>query len=164
MPRVAPFSRLTFTMKSNMNFFGMCFAGTMFGGVHLSPPASDPQMCDLAARVLKWCHQHDILTSVENPSASPAWRGALGKTCLALGLLKTSLHQCMFGDLHAKHSTFFHNYPELRRIGVTCDESHSHAQRASEVLPDYPTELCNGCARGLVCSSAGLGLCVVPSR
>ena len=33
-------------------------------GVHLSPPASDPQLCDLTARILKWCHQQGILVSV----------------------------------------------------------------------------------------------------
>ena len=66
-------------------------------GVHISPPASDPELCKLTAAVLKWCHGHGTLVSVENPCASPAWTGVLGKTCLSFGFLKTSLHQYMFG-------------------------------------------------------------------
>ncbi|CAE7316422.1 unnamed protein product [Symbiodinium sp. CCMP2592] len=119
-------------------------------GVHISPPASDAQLCELSARILKWCHGRGILVSVENPAASSAWQGPLGKTCLALGLLKTSLHQCMFGDPCAKHSTFFHNYPELRRLGIACDDSHSHAPWQSGALHVYPPDLCDGFARALL--------------
>ncbi|CAE7340175.1 unnamed protein product [Symbiodinium sp. CCMP2592] len=119
-------------------------------GVHISPPASDAPLCELSARILKWCHGRGILVSVENPAASSAWQGPLGKTCLALGFLKTSLHQCMFGDPCAKHSTFFHNYPELRRLGIACDDSHSHAPWQSGALHVYPPDLCDGFARALL--------------
>ena len=134
-------------------------------GVHLSPPSRDEDMCQLAAKVLKMCHSRGVLVSVAGSSSSRAWGGPLGKTCLALGFLKTSLHQCMFGDSHAKHSTFFHNFPELRSLGLCCDGHHTHAPWDPSTAPTgaYPTALCHAYARALLSRLSLLG-CDEPSR
>ena len=134
-------------------------------GVHLSPPSRDEDMCQLAAEVLKMCHSRGVLVSVAGSSSSRAWDGPLGKTCLALGFLKTSLHQCMFGDSHAKHSTFFHNFPELRSLGLCCDGNHAHAPWDPSTAPTgaYPTALCHAYARALLSRLSLMG-CAEPSR
>ena len=95
--------------------------------VHLSPPSSQCVLHDLCAEVIDWCHQRGILVTVENPASSALWSGPVGRKCMALGFLKTTLHQCMFGAAHPKHSALFHNFPEVRRLCLLCDGQHQHA-------------------------------------
>ena len=129
-------------------------------GVHISPPSSDHAMFDVSAEILKWCHGRGVLVTVENPFSSPAWKSSLGKACLALGLIKTTLHQCMYGAQHAKHSTVFHNYPDIRRLSLQCDNSHTHAAwdaPSPHPVSAYPTGLCNAFARALTERLRALG-------
>ena len=89
--------------------------------VHICPPTSDQTILELCVDVVSWCHSRGILLTIEGPVSSSTWGGPLGRKCKALGFLKTSLHQCMFGAAHAKHSAIFHNYPEVRRLFLLFD-------------------------------------------
>ena len=113
--------------------------------VHLSPPPSQCALHELCAEVIDWCHRQGILLTVENPASSALWTGPVGRKCMALGFLKTTLHQCMFGAAHPKHSALFHNFPEVRRLCLLCDGQHQHAswdQPSSVQFGAYPLEMC----------------------
>ena len=102
--------------------------------------------------------------TVENPASSTLWTGPVGRTCMALGLLKTTLRPCMFGAAHPIHFALFHNFSEVRRLCLLRDGQHQHAswdQTSSLQLSACPLEMCqslasaycerlleSGCARG----------------
>ena len=102
--------------------------------------------------------------TVENPASSTLWTCPVGRQCLALGLLKTTLHPCMCGAAHPTRSALFHNFPEVRRLCLLRDGQHQHAswgKTNSVQLRTCPLEMCqclasaccerlleSGCARG----------------
>ena len=120
--------------------------------VHICPPASDQTIVNLCVDVVSWCHSRGILLTIEGPVSSSTWDGPLGRKCKALGFLKTTLHQCMFGAAHAKHSAIFHNYPEVRRLCLLCDHQHQHAawdQTVDGPISAYPLAMCQSLARAI---------------
>ena len=128
--------------------------------VHICPPRNSPPLCALAAQVVAWCHEQGMLVSVENAASSPVWSGPVLKACQSLGFHKTTLHQCMFGSSHRKHSVLYHNFPQVRRLCLLCDDQHSHAPW--DHCPDgpvsaYPSGLCKGLALSFADCFAAFG-------
>ncbi|CAE6939936.1 unnamed protein product [Symbiodinium natans] len=110
--------------------------------------------------VVAWCHEQGMLVSVENAASSPVWSGPVLKACQSLGFHKTTLHQCMFGSSHRKHSVLYHNFPQVRRLCLLCDDQHSHAPW--DHCPDgpvsaYPSGLCKGLALSFADCFTALG-------
>ena len=84
--------------------------------------------------------------TVENPASSTLWTCPVGRKCLALGLLKTTLHPCMCGAAHPTRSALFHNFPEVRRLCLLRDGQHQHAswdKTNSVQLSACPLEMCH---------------------
>ncbi|CAE7336206.1 unnamed protein product [Symbiodinium sp. CCMP2456] len=120
--------------------------------VHMSPPQSQDALNSLCTEVIEWCQRAGILLVIENPTASKLWQGPVGNKCKAFGFLKTTLHQCMFGAAHPKHSALFHNFPEVRRLCLVCDGQHQHAPWDSSTdgpISAYPLAMCQSLAHAI---------------
>lgn len=121
-------------------------------GVHLKRVLLANQLYALTGRIVRFCIEHHISVSVENPARSHMWatRSFLDELGSARHtLLETRFHHCMMGSSRKKHTLLLHNNPHLKALQILCDNSHTHEPWgynqgwATAQETEYPTRLCN---------------------
>jgi hypothetical protein len=86
------------------------------------------QVYSATARIMRFCAQHGILCSVENPENSLFWLfPEVQEVMLEVGGFSISFHNCMHGGRRKKLTKWWstHVFSELQSL---CDEKHQHAQ------------------------------------
>lgn len=120
-------------------------------GVNRDRVASANLLYDIAGKVVAYCLRMKIVVSVENPARSHFWATShFSKHLQGLKdhLFQTFFHHCMHGSRRRKHTLLLHNCPQLCKLAILCDGSHTHEQWgynktwATSLETAYPPLLC----------------------
>ena len=120
----------------------------------------------LTGRVAAFCQQHGLLFCVENPARSRFWstRSFLAHVGTLDAYYSTCLHHCMVGGRRRKHTRLLHNFQEMCRLQLPCNDLHSHepwgSRQGKWVTSDkaeYPHLMCQLMAQAFVDCLVRLG-------
>ena len=112
------------------------------------------QLYNITARIYEYCCNNGVLATVENPARSYMWL-----TDPFVNIHKRNrrysaiLHHCMFGSRRKKATKLLANVPQISKLAVPCDDSHthdpwgrSHGKWATATEVEYPMGLCRAWA------------------
>ena len=88
----------------------------------------------LAVEIVLWCHEHNVVLSIENPANSWLWAAlvALARehsvaAAVALGKLQMVLfHACCHGSSRRKHTGWLSTPGVFDALNATCQNDHEH--------------------------------------
>ena len=81
----------------------------------------------ITCRLIRFCDQHHILWSCENPGRSFMWQTTPFQELFStMHCLSTQMHHCMFGSSRRKLTKLIHNVPAFDQLNQLCDNGHEH--------------------------------------
>ena len=87
------------------------------------------QVYSATARIMRFCAQHGILCSVENPENSLFWLfPEVQDVMLEVGGFSISFHNCMHSGRRKKLTKWWSTHDVFSELQSLCDEKHQHAQ------------------------------------